>query len=421
MTSFIGNRPSHSRNLPKPKLNQFLGLLHCQLVLGIGSMNPKYSAWVTAGVALGFAFSVLAVPMSGQTGTTRPAASKAKTTEETYKNIQVLKGIPAEQLLPAMQFITSSLGVECSFCHMESAFEKDDKKPKQMARKMMQMMFAINQENFEGHRKVTCYSCHRGSSHPLATPAIGEAGTQIVPEDVHNEDEQGAAPSEMPHPEEIFTKYVDALGGVSAMGKLSTRVERGTINLSGRQFPIDIFSKVPGRRISVIHLPNGDSITAYDGTSGWTSAPHGPIREMPTSEVVSGQLEADLQLPLRFKQFFSDLRTGKPEKIEDHDVYVVSGLKGGQVAAKFYFDEHSGLLLRLLRYVDSPLGVNPTQVDYADYRDHSGVKIPFQRTIARPGARFKIQIDEAQDNVPVDDTKFDAPAAEQSPPRPPLP
>jgi len=341
-------------------------------------------------------------------------------TEEAYKNVQVLKGIPADRLIPAMQFITYSLDVECSFCHVEGAFEKDDKKPKQVARKMMRMMFAINQENFEGKREVTYYSCHRGSSHPLATPIIAETGTQAVPENVQDEDEHGPIPADVPHADEIFAKYVDALGGASTIEKLSTRIEKGTINLGGRQFHIDIFSKVPGKRISVIHLPNGDNITAYDGTSGWTSGPDRPVRDIPAPEVASARFDADLQLPIRFKQVFSDLRTGQPEKIGDHDVYVVSGLNAGEPAVKFYFDESSGLLLRMLHYVDSPLGRNPTQIDYADYHDQGGMKMPFQRTIARPGARFTIQIEESQDNVPMDDAKFARPA-EPSPPKPPSP
>jgi photosynthetic reaction center cytochrome c subunit len=84
--------------------------------------------------------------------------------EEQFKNIQMLKGIPADQLIPAMQLISASLGVECEFCHVQGAFEKDDKKPRQAARKMIEMMFAINTDNFERHREVTCYSCHRGST-----------------------------------------------------------------------------------------------------------------------------------------------------------------------------------------------------------------------------------------------------------------
>ena len=130
-------------------------------------MNKKYGAWLSA--VLLVLFSTTGVLARGQTEPVKPPASRIKMAEEAYKNVQSLKGIPADQLVPSMLFITYSLGVECSFCHVEGAFEKDDKKPKQIARKMIQMMFAINHENFEGKREVTCYSCHRGSSHPLAT------------------------------------------------------------------------------------------------------------------------------------------------------------------------------------------------------------------------------------------------------------
>lgn len=106
--------------------------------------------------------------------------SAPKTAGQVYKNIQVLKDAPADQLVPAMQFISASLGAECDYCHVQNAFEKDDKQPKQTARKMMQMMFAINKNNFDGHRQVTCYSCHRGSTAPAGTPLV--AGEEPKPE-----------------------------------------------------------------------------------------------------------------------------------------------------------------------------------------------------------------------------------------------
>src|SRR6202161_1783338 len=97
-----------------------------------------------------------------------------KMAEQVFKNIQVLKGVPADQVIPAMQFIAASLGVECEFCHVRNAFEKDDKDEKVTARKMMQMMFTANKETFEGKREVTCYTCHRGSTKPVGTPLIPE-------------------------------------------------------------------------------------------------------------------------------------------------------------------------------------------------------------------------------------------------------
>ena len=78
---------------------------------------------------------------------------------------------------------------------------------------------------------------------------------------------------------------------------------------------------------------------------------------------------------------------------------------------RLFFDKESGLLVRSIRYADTPLGRNPTQVDYADYRAQDGVKVPFQWTIARPLGRFTIQVTELQQNVPVDDKKFAKPAA----------
>jgi len=67
--------------------------------------------------------------------------------------------------------------------------------------------------------------------------------------------------------------------------------------------------------------------------------------------------------------------------------------------------------VRSIRYADTPLGRNPTQVDYADYRAQDGVKVPFQWTVARPLGRFTIQVTELQQNVLVDDKKFEKPAA----------
>ena len=135
----------------------------------------KRKVAVVLGMIVLLAAGVVAMGVARASGGAPQAGANTggpKKAEEQFKNIQVLKGIPADQLIPAMQFITASLGVECQFCHVEGAFEKDDKKPKQTARKMMEMMFAINKDNFAGHREVTCYSCHRGSTGPIGTPPV---------------------------------------------------------------------------------------------------------------------------------------------------------------------------------------------------------------------------------------------------------
>jgi len=338
----------------------------------------------------------------------RAQAPVPKNAESAFKNIQVLRNIPADQLIPSMQFISASLGVECDFCHVEGAFEKDDKKSKQTARKMMQMMFAINQDTFAGHRQVTCYSCHRGRIAPLPTPVI-EEGTS-PPTAKRDEAEADVDDTRKLAADPILDKYVVALGGAAAVRKVTSRIEKGIATVGGRQIPVVVYAKAPDKRASVINLPNGPSITAYDGRGGWLSNPGRPVREMNPSEAEAARLDADLYLPLHLKEIFDELRVRPAERIDDRDVTLVVGVRQGQPPVKLYFDQPSGLLVRVVRYADTPLGLNPTQIDYADYREHDGVKIPFRWTIARPGGSFSIQVEQIEQNVPVDDNQFVPPA-----------
>jgi photosynthetic reaction center cytochrome c subunit len=342
-----------------------------------------------------------------------------KMTEETFKNIQVLKGVPADQLMPAMGFIAASLGVGCDHCHVAGAFEKDDKKPKQMARQMMQMMFAINKENFEGRREVTCYSCHHGSNEPVSVPTI-------APEEAKMEKPGppgAAAPTAptLPTPEQILDKYIQAIGGADALQKISSRVEKGKATVfGGRQVPVEIFIKAPDKRASVMHLPMGDNTAIYDGNTAWMSNPGRPVRELGGGELDAAKLDADIQFPLDAKQMFSELKVRGIEKIDGHDTLFVTGRRQGNPPIDMYFDQQSGLLVREMRYTETPLGRFPTQVDYSDYRLSGGVKIPFQWTQARPGNSSSTQLEEVQNNVPVDDSKFAKPP-DLPPARSPMP
>jgi len=157
--------------------------------------NRLKFVFVAVGMALSLAMALAgaraqtASPQSSAAGATSP-----KLAEEQFKNIQTLKGIPAEQIIPSMQFIAASLGVECEYCHVRGSMEKDDKKPKVTARKMMAMMMAINKDNFEGHREVTCFSCHRGASNPVATPIITDEEAKPVAEEKNPGETKPALP-----------------------------------------------------------------------------------------------------------------------------------------------------------------------------------------------------------------------------------
>jgi photosynthetic reaction center cytochrome c subunit len=337
------------------------------------------------------------------------AGAQPKTAVQAYKNIQVLKDIPADQLIPSMQFISASLGVECDFCHVEHAFEKDDKRPKQTARKMMQMMITINQENFDSHKEVTCYSCHRGQAKPVGIPPVATEASLSAPPTPEAkalaEDANSKAAVDA-----VLNKYVTALGGAAAIEKVTSRIEKGSAEVGGKQFAIDIYARAPDNRVSVMHFPNGESVTAYNGQVGWLSVPGRPTHWMSGPEAEAASLDANLFLPVQMKKIFGEFKLGTPEKIDGHDTTQVLGLRDGKPPVKFYFDSQSGLLVRMVRYAETALGLNPSQVDYADYRDSGGVKIPYRWTLSRPNGRFTIQVDQVQQNVKIDTARFTAPA-----------
>ncbi len=340
------------------------------------------------------------------------APSAPKLAEEQYKNIKILKGIPAEQVIPAMQFITASLGVDCEYCHVRDGhnmvFDKDDKKPKLAARKMIEMMYAINKDNFEGKREVTCFSCHRGAAEPVGIPIISDE--EPKPESAGEKKPVVDAQAAMPPADPILDKYLAAVGGADAVQKITSRVEKGTLTgFGGQHLPIDVYGKAPDKRVSVMHLPNGDSVTAFDGHSGWLGTPGRPPHIMTGEEIDAARMDADLYFPVHLKTLRQKFFAGPGDKIDGHDTVQVVGRTEGQPPLRLYFDAQSGLLLRLVRYSETPLGRLPTQIDYSDYRDADGVKVPFRWILARPGNRFTIQVDELHQNVPVDDAKFTPP------------
>jgi photosynthetic reaction center cytochrome c subunit len=358
-------------------------------------MRSKLSVTALTACALVFCVRVHAQP-----------APAAKTAEQQFKNIQALQGTPADQVFPAMQFMAASLGVECEFCHVQGKFEADDKPEKKTARKMIAMTLAINKDAFSGHKEVTCYTCHRGSHDPMGTPPV--ITTDSEPE--HAGEHAEAAPAAAPTADAILAKYVAAIGGAEALHKVSSRVSKGNITAMGHETPIEVFAKAPDKRMSVTHMASGESITAFDGQGGWLGGGNGhPARDMSGQEAEAARLDADFYFATHVKEIFTGFRVGRPDKIGDQPAYTLICMRQGQPPVRLYFDQSSGLLLRQVRYTDTPIGRSPTQIDYADYREVDGVKIPFRWTLARINGRFTIQLRETSQNVPIDDAKFAKP------------
>jgi len=183
------------------------------------------------------------------------------TTEQKFKNIQVLKGLPATELDPTMAFISGSLGVRCSYCHVNQ-FEKDDKPTKLAARRMIQMVFDLNKGNFNSQREVSCYTCHHGKPIPVSIPVVGQ--------NLWAPGLSSPKTEALPSVKQILDHYVQAVGGVEALMKITTRVAKGSrIGADGVLVPEEVYQKAPNKLLTVTSYPNVVFSNGFNGASGW--------------------------------------------------------------------------------------------------------------------------------------------------------
>jgi hypothetical protein len=332
----------------------------------------------------------------------------------------VLKGIPVDEFMATMGFFSASLGYSCENCHDGNSWEdyiSDTRPKKRMARAMVVMVTTINKNFFGGRQVVTCYSCHHGTDHPKITPDL----TALYSPPAEEADDVIKTSTAGPTADQIFAQYVQALGGAQKIAALTSFVAKGSsigYNLDADKEPTEIYAKATGERATIIHSPAGVSTNAYDGHAGWMAGPQiaGPNLRVPVLSLVGEDLEgarmdAEFFFPGRAKETISQWRAGTPTEIDDNDVQVVQGTSAGGVMATLYFDAESHLLVRSVRYTNSPVGRIPTRVDYSDYRDVGGVKMPFKWTVTWLDGRETFELTDVQPNVAIDAAKFGKPAA----------
>ncbi|HKE87214.1 MAG TPA: photosynthetic reaction center cytochrome c subunit family protein [Vicinamibacterales bacterium] len=339
--------------------------------------------------------------------------------EEVFKNIQVLRGIPVDQFMGTMGFFSAALGMNCTDCHVDEsggnwAKYSDDNDLKRTARRMVQMVAGINKGNFAGRQVVTCNTCHRGGRRPNVMPSLTLLYGSPPPDEPGEPIEQAAG---QPAAEQVLDRYLQAVGGPDRLAKLTTLVAKGTYKGfdDADKSPLEVFASAPGQRTTIVHTLNGDSTTVVGSGGGWIAAPEAekpvPLLAITGQELDGVRLEASLLFPGRIKEALSKWRVGPAALVDDRETLVVQGTTAGGGTVTLCFDAKTALLVRLVRFSESPVGRLVTRVDYDDYRDVAGVKIPFKWTVSWLSGRSLFELSNVQPNVAIDAARFARPTA----------
>jgi photosynthetic reaction center cytochrome c subunit len=347
--------------------------------------------------------------------------------EQAFKNVQApaLKAISVDDFMLTMGIMTSSLGFDCADCHVGAGTDKvnwaADTPRKRTARRMVNMVQALNRDNFGGRQLVTCWTCHRNRDRPVATLTNFEIlyGMPILESD----DLVPASRPGMPAPNVIVDKYLQALGGAGKLSAMTSWAATGTsmgFGGFGGAGRVEIYAKAPEQRSTIIRFPSAPdrdaSVRSFDGRSGWIKTPLSVLGEyqLSGSEFDGARLDAQLSFPGQIAQVLTNLRTLDPVTIDGKACDVVQGDSQRRTFATLFFEKSTGLLVRTIRFGPSPIGRIPTQIDYGDYRDVNGIEMPFRFTLSWLDGRDEVQLNRIQLNVPIDAAKFGRPTALES-------
>jgi hypothetical protein len=334
--------------------------------------------------------------------------------ENYFKNVQVLKGIPVDEFMDVMGMFSASLGFDCVSCHSDQLY--NDRAAFaivtpmiQRARQMLVMMNGINKQYFGGQPRMSCFTCHRGQNQPGNIPSLAIQYGELI----DDPNSITIFPDTRTTVDAQFAKYIQAIGGAQRVGALTSFVAKGTyegFNTGGGPVPIEIFAAAPDKRAQVVQAPEGESTKTFDGREAWAAEPWRPLPLlMLTGGNLSGsRLEAIMQFPAGLQKAFAEWRVSSTE-LDSERVQILQGVNAGELPVNFYFDQ-AGLLVRMVRWSRTASGVVPTQIDYSDYRDVAGVKMPFKMLMTWTDGQNTFTLSDIQANVAIPATRFNRPA-----------
>jgi len=331
-----------------------------------------------------------------------------------FKNIQVLKGIPVDEFMDTMGMFSASLGYDCVSCHSPRIYEDRGAFAEttpliQRARQMIVMMNTINKNYFGGQARVSCFTCHHAKNRPEFIPNLALQYGELM----DDPNSMVIFPDDRTTIDKVFERYLQALGGPQRLGAVTSVVARGTyegFNTGGNQFPIEIAARAPNQRAHVVRTPEGDAVKAFDGKSAWAAEGWRPLPLLPLTggNLEAARLEALVQFPANIRGAFMNWQVSSTT-IDGRVMQLAQGANPGQLPVNFYFDE-AGLLARIVRWNRTAVGTVPMQIEYSNYREVGGVRMPFQIVVTWTDGQNTIALSDIQPNAAVNAARFARPA-----------
>lgn len=226
-----------------------------------------------------------------------------------------------------------------------------------------------------------------------------------------------AAPA-LPTVDQILDKYVQALGGKAALSKLTSRTTKGTAEIPAANITgtLETYSKAPNKSLTIMTLPQlGLVQQGYDGTTGWSQNAQEGLKDLSGETLEAVKRDADFYRDLKLKEQYPKMVVKGKEKLGEREAYLVEATPANGSMEKLYFDAQSGLLVRQDVERDSPQGKMNISVEFENYKEVDGVKIPHTIRQIFPSFALITTFTEVKHNGALDDAKFSKPVIKTGP------
>ncbi len=178
---------------------------------------------------------------------------------------------------------------------------------------------------------------------------------------------------------------------------------------------MEISVKQPDKFLVVISVPQqGEIYQGFNGAKGWLKNSR-EQRAMNADELAVLKQTAELYEVVKVKEPSAGMKLIGTERIGGRESYVIESNNADNKIEKLYFDVRTNLLVRKLTLTATVLTPIPEQIDFEDYREVDGVKMPFVVRISNIDPFFNSmrRFTEIKHNVPLDDARFNLPSGQK--------
>lgn len=212
----------------------------------------------------------------------------------------------------------------------------------------------------------------------------------------------------LPAAEGILERAAVAMGGKAAIDRVQSFYYRGTIDMVGQNIHGDLEIWWKGGDFFMEQaVPGiGKMRAGKQGDEIWSEDPIHGLRRLSGVEAEQHAWASSLLLAAEWKRYFQSAKTIATRQVDGHAVHDVELSAPSGLRVVMSFDADSGLQVGQSFEQVTPMGKQPFEVRFEDYREVEGIKLAYRQVIDAKVQQVVQVITEVRLNAPVDAAKF---------------